>query len=506
MKTILPAILRGALLSVCLSAFVYSNAHCIEVSTAKFDLGKVHEGEKFTFSTEIINDRVPVLHVGLRPSCSCVTVDKARFDVAQGGRETIVISVDTAGHSPDFLEKVFVQSNSPDNPYLSIDIKGSILAAPSPAVSVPPPAAAGTSRRTAMVIPLVLFDSAGCKSCRTLRENVIPALERTYGVVIKIREYDVAEKKNYEKLLYLEEQKKVALNEFPVLFIGDDVFAGTDAIARMLPKAVEKYVSAGTCPDITVPETVPSRPDAAASLKFFPVLIAGLVDSINPCAFATIIFFLSYLSLVLKKGRSEVLLAGMVFIAGVFLSYFLIGIGLLKGVQQLSHVAALSKLVYALVGVMAFFFAGRHLYEAFLIRKRGKVVEGDMVLKLPEAVRLRIHATIRKMTHARFIFPFVFVAAMLITALEFLCTGQVYLPTIVYLVSLPMFQATAFFYLFLYCLLFIVPLLVIFILFYFGLTTERIKRFFIQEMFYSKIIMSFFFVVMGSLMCMALFR
>ena len=63
------------------------------------------------------------------------------------------------------------------------------------------------------------------------------------------------------------------------------------------------------------------------------------------------------------------------------------------------------------------------------------------------------------MTEMKYIIPFVFAASVAITFLELFCTGQVYLPTIVYLESLKGYRHTAMLYLFLYCLLFILPLL-----------------------------------------------
>ena len=42
---------------------------------------------------------------------------------------------------------------------------------------------------------------------------------------------------------------------------------------------------------------------------WWAVILPGLGDGINPCAFATIIFFVSYLSLIERKGR-DILLVG----------------------------------------------------------------------------------------------------------------------------------------------------------------------------------------------------
>ncbi|MCL7453774.1 MAG: hypothetical protein M8467_12085, partial [Anaerolineae bacterium] len=50
-------------------------------------------------------------------------------------------------------------------------------------------------------------------------------------------------------------------------------------------------------------------------------------------------------------------------------------------------------------------------------------------------------------------------------------------PTIVYVLSRPDLAARAFFYLVLYCLMFILPLIVVFALAYFGTSSEQLGRF-----------------------------
>jgi hypothetical protein len=65
----------------------------------------------------------------------------------------------------------------------------------------------------------------------------------------------------------------------------------------------------------------------------------------------------------------------------------------------------------------------------------------------------------------------------LVSLIELACTGQVYLPTIVYVLSVPELAAQAFLYLVLYCVMFILPLIVVFVLAYRGTTSEQLGRF-----------------------------
>jgi hypothetical protein len=69
------------------------------------------------------------------------------------------------------------------------------------------------------------------------------------------------------------------------------------------------------------------------------------------------------------------------------------------------------------------------------------------------------------------------ITGFVVSFIELACTGQVYLPTIVYVLSRPELAGQAFLYLVLYCLMFILPLIVVFGLSYFGTTSEQLGQF-----------------------------
>src|SRR3970040_2157778 len=57
--------------------------------------------------------------------------------------------------------------------------------------------------------------------------------------------------------------------------------------------------------------------------------VAALIDSVNPCAFSILLLTIAFL-LSIGKLRSNVLQIGSSYIAGVFVVYLLIGLGLLQ--------------------------------------------------------------------------------------------------------------------------------------------------------------------------------
>ena len=78
---------------------------------------------------------------------------------------------------------------------------------------------------------------------------------------------------------------------------------------------------------------------------------------------------------------------------------------------------------------------------------------------------------------ARAFVPVALATGFFVSIVELACTGQVYLPTIIFVLGMKEMQGQAFFYLLLYNLAFILPLVVVFGLAYFGTSSEQLGAF-----------------------------
>jgi len=237
-------------------------------------------------------------------------------------------------------------------------------------------------------------------------------------------------------------------------------------------------------------------------MSWLTVVAAGLVDGLNPCAFATLIFFVSYLTLSGHKGR-EIIFVGLAFTAGVFIAYVTIGLGFYKVLDILGEtLQALTRVVYGLTAALCIGFAVFNIIDYFKVRA-GNLE--DMSLKLPKGLRARINAVIREGRRNEAYVIGAFVTGLLIALLELACTGQVYLPTIIFVSSMPQLRLQAIFYLILYNLLFILPLVVVFILAYFGTTSKDLTNFLKKHAGAVKLGMSMLFVILGSWLIISIF-
>jgi hypothetical protein len=93
---------------------------------------------------------------------------------------------------------------------------------------------------------------------------------------------------------------------------------------------------------------------------------------------------------------------------------------------------------------------------------------------MPSRLRRRVNRAIREGIGAGAFVPMTFVTGIAVSIIELACTGQVYLPTILFVLGVPKLRARAGLYLVAYNLMFISPLVVVFILAYLGTTSRQL--------------------------------
>lgn len=239
------------------------------------------------------------------------------------------------------------------------------------------------------------------------------------------------------------------------------------------------------------------------SLNLGIIVSSGLIDGINPCAFTVLVFFISFLAFVGYTKR-KMAIVGVAFILAVFITYVLIGFGLFEFIRRIEAFLFISQWVSALVSVFAFILGAVSLYD-FSIYRKTKDFE-RIKLKLPLFLKEKIQETIRQRTDIRRfkalakdlrLLASAFVTGFTVSLLESICTGQIYVPTLVYILRISPHKLKAFGYLLLYNLMFIFPLIFIFYLGLRGLTSEGFANFARKNLGKIKLITAFLFFVLG---------
>jgi len=227
------------------------------------------------------------------------------------------------------------------------------------------------------------------------------------------------------------------------------------------------------------------------------VVGAGLIDGVNPCAFATIVFFVSLLAR-FGRTRREILLVGVFFTLAVFGTYLLVGLGILSAVKAFSVSVGIAKGITYAIAALAIALGGYSFYDYVVWRRSGS--GSEMKLKLPRAIHRKIHSVMKANFSSRSLVLAALLTGVAVSVLESVCTGQVYLPTIIFVLRDASLRAHALAYLILYNVMFILPLVVIFTLAYFGLQSSALVRFAQRHTGTTKLLLTVVFIGLGVLL------
>lgn len=337
----------------------------------------------------------------------------------------------------------------------------------------PPPAMLRTAPFRAL-----FFYKAGCRDCDRTREMLARHTPEFPHLTVEERNIDDPREAVLNEALSARFRLKDTLHQ-----VTPAVFTQAGALVReeiTFPRLGDLLRKTSALPpdsawaQVAATETATAQGTIARryeALSFGVVAMAGLLDGVNPCAFATIIFLLSYLQVARRTPR-EILAVGSAFILAVFLSYFLVGLGLAQVLAKIAALRVLGTLLNYVLAAFALVIAVLSFRDAQLAAA-GQL--GEMTLQLPGFLKERIRGVIRTGTRApRFVIA-AFVAGVVISLLELACTGQVYLPTILYMLRSGRSSAVG--HLLVYNVAFIAPLIVVFVLAWTGLKSDALARF-----------------------------
>jgi thiol-disulfide isomerase/thioredoxin len=359
-----------------------------------------------------------------------------------------------------------------------------------------------TPSEKTFTVDLAYFYQKGCPKCERANSLLKYLVKRYPRLHIQEIDLNTPDGKRLNETLSnrlnLPSEKRLIA---PSMFIGSDSLSPEEITESRLEALIRKYEKVEAKPVLEVEKGEIQRAeesmiDRFKSLGVFNIILAGFINGCNPCAFATLIFFISYLTMVGRKRR-EIFWVGMSFSATVFVTYLLIGLGILSFIQRLSFLPLFSRVVYLITLAIALVLGIYSLYD-YILLKRGR--SSEMKLQLPNALKKRIHKIIREGSQSSRSLLAAVVAGFIISVLEFTCTGQVYLPTILFVMNTPSLRSSAISYLLLYNFMFILPLLIIFGIVYWGVTSEQLAAFLHRRATTIKLLTSLFFFFLAGIL------
>ena len=389
------------------------------------------------------------------------------------------------------------------------EVNGSIAANHPPALAPqvnPAPAPVVPARR----VLVEFFFAPGCWNCKEVEHRVLPAFFARFGDAVDFRKLDVTAPANYLRLANLQDRLNIRANESVSIYVDETTAVlGYDAIQTDLENIVAGRLA--TAPSMDSPQSAEGLAAPAFPLESVPpvltdrlraftlpaVLVAGFVDGINPCAFATIVFFITLLGISGVAGwRLLPVAAG--YAMAVFGTYLLMGLGAFRMLQVLHGWILLATVLrWVLLGalVLLALFSFR---DAWQFHRTGNAT--GIVLQLPDCLKRRMHGTMRKRLNPANLFFSALVIGVLATLIEAVCTGQVYLPTLVLLSRYAETRMRAFPLLMIYNLMFILPLLVVIAAAFFGTRNPRLIEWSKHNVVWGKVAMGTLFVCLAAVL------
>lgn len=311
---------------------------------------------------------------------------------------------------------------------------------------------------------LLFFHEEGCPHCARI-EAFLEGISPLYPELEVVR-YEIHDPSSHELLERLLKAYGAELGPVPIIFVGDVALVGGTvyglepepftvsgrAEEMVLEEAIKRAIAAGAPSPLERIRGIEAK-GLAEKLTIPAVVLAAAADSVNPCTFAVLILLLGTLLVAGKRGK--VLQAGLAFTSAIYISYFLMGLGIFSAIQaagiQRPFVLAVSSLaiLLGLWNTKDYFAYGRWF-----------------TIEVPQ----RWRPLVKRFTSSVVSVPGAFVVGVLDSLFLLPCSSGPYI-AILALLSKTTTRLQGILYLLFYNLIFVLPLLLITLGVHLGFTT-----------------------------------
>ncbi|MDD4049745.1 MAG: glutaredoxin domain-containing protein [Candidatus ainarchaeum sp.] len=326
-----------------------------------------------------------------------------------------------------------------------------------------------------------VFVSNTCPHCAELKE-FLKSIENNYDY-LNLNFYEVSSSENQELFYNLTQAHGFQPQAVPTTFIGDQYFVGYSSqmnseIINLIEDAKIEAIDVNENTDNnSSQETIESssqtfnipligKVDSSAVSLPLLTIILGFLDGFNPCAFFVLLFLLSML--VYAKNKKRMLIIGLTFIFFSGLIYFLFmsaWLNFFKVTQNISIVttiAGIIALVIAIINIKDFFAFKKGVTLSVSDDHRKNLIERMRNLLKAESMTSMMIGTI--------------VLAITANIYELLCTAGFPMVFTKILVLNQLSNVSYYSYLLFYNLMYVLPLLVIVLIFTYTLGARKLSQ------------------------------
>jgi cytochrome c biogenesis protein CcdA len=303
---------------------------------------------------------------------------------------------------------------------------------------------------SAGVVTVEYFYIPGCQKC----EKATPVIENlmsSYGGRVNFIKYNANEEGRELAIKYqIPGTPSVVINKGRLISYND-YNGDTAKLEELLKEAIN---NASISPSSTVPA------EKKISLSVPSVLAVGFLAGFNPCLLA-ILAFIASVTLATTGKRRNVLLIVLMFSLGIFATYLIVGIGLLRIIEQSSSLqATIRSILVVLISLLGIW----HVYDAWHLRKNteSSFYTPKVFIRLTESVTKKVSL------------PAAFFIGALFSLIKAPCVGAVYF---VILNMVRQGEGAGMVYLAAYNLGVVLPVLILGAAIAFGLNPEKVESF-----------------------------
>ncbi|VVB51274.1 Cytochrome C biogenesis protein transmembrane region [uncultured archaeon] len=296
------------------------------------------------------------------------------------------------------------------------------------------------------------FYITGCQKCEQATP-VVEALMKSYGSRVNFVKYNAKEEGRDLAIQYgIPGTPSIVINKDSKNLISYDNYNGDTAkLENILKEDIDKA-------------PVSKTPGIAQSDKLIlsvpSIFVVGFLAGFNPCLLA-ILAFIASVTLATTGKRRNVLLIVLMFSLGIFVTYLIVGIGLLRILEEAPGLqAGIKNFLVVLIGILGLW----HVYDANHLRKNteSSFYTPKAFIRLTESVTKKVSL------------PASFFMGALFSLIKAPCVGAVYF---LILDMVRKGEGTGYLYLAAYNFGVVLPVLVLGGAIAFGLDPEKVEKF-----------------------------
>jgi cytochrome c biogenesis protein CcdA len=228
-------------------------------------------------------------------------------------------------------------------------------------------------------------------------------------------------------------------------------------------------------------------------LTLLKIISLAAVDAVNPCEMAVLTMILIAILTHDPKNRKKVLLAGLAFSLAIFSMYIVYGLVIIKFFQVVQLLKGVGSLIYKVLAVIAI------ILGLFNIRDFVHYKPGGFATEMPIFLRPKVKKLIAGVTSVKG----AFVIGLLVTLFLIPCTMGPYFIAGGLLSALELLKTVP--WLLLYNLVFVLPMIIITLIVYFGFTTvENVSGWKERNIRYLHLVAGIILVLLGVSMLLGL--